>query len=31
MRKAKLSKQEESFIKNELDFMGPGENPKEAK
>lgn len=31
MPKAKLSKQEKSFIKNELAFMGPGKIPKGAK
>lgn len=32
MTKAKeFAKQEESFIKNELDYMGPGEIPKGAK
>lgn len=31
MPKAKLTKEEKSFIENELDFMGPGKLPKGAK
>lgn len=31
MPKAKLSKEEKSFIKNELELMGPGKIPKGVK